>query len=167
MTNTDKSRADALTDRAKRLIQRVASAQLAVAELPPGMARTTVSDTIDEARAFVRSALAASPGDPPSGILSGYCERPGGCACGGDLPRVLEGCSWWAKSVVAPVPAAIPAGYALVPIQRSYDMRAKALIAFNTTEQAGKDRDDALDAAHRAAIEAATRHPATSPSAEG
>jgi len=63
-------------------------------------------------------------------------------------------------------PAAIPIGYALVPIQRSYDMRTKALIAFNTTEQARKDRDDALDAAHRAMIEAAPRYPATSPSAE-
>ncbi|MGI0509095.1 hypothetical protein ABY44_39365 [Burkholderia sp. ZZQ-2] len=50
---------------------------------------------------------------------------------------------------------AIPAGYALVPIDRSYDMRAKALIAFNTTEQAGKDRDDALDAAYRAELAAA------------
>ncbi|OXJ20302.1 hypothetical protein CFB39_10210 [Burkholderia sp. AU6039] len=44
-------------------------------------------------------------------------------------------------------PVASPAGYALVPIERSYEMRAKALIAFNTTEHAGKDRDDALDAA--------------------
>ncbi|WP_431206766.1 hypothetical protein [Burkholderia cepacia] len=52
-------------------------------------------------------------------------------------------------------PVAIPAGYALVPIERSYDMRAKALIAFNTTEQAGKDRDDALDAAYRAELAAA------------
>ncbi|WP_124838976.1 hypothetical protein [Burkholderia cepacia] len=51
--------------------------------------------------------------------------------------------------------AAIPAGYALVPIERSYDMRAKALIAFNTTEQSGKDRDDALDAAYRAELAAA------------
>ncbi|VWC53833.1 hypothetical protein BLA9940_02106 [Burkholderia aenigmatica] len=50
---------------------------------------------------------------------------------------------------------AIPAGYALVPIDRSYDMRAKALIAFNTTEQAGKDRDDALGAAYRAELAAA------------
>ncbi|WP_208449120.1 hypothetical protein [Burkholderia anthina] len=50
---------------------------------------------------------------------------------------------------------AIPAGYALVPIERSYDMRAKALIAFNTTEQGGKDRDDALDAAYRAELAAA------------
>ncbi|MEB4632207.1 hypothetical protein [Burkholderia contaminans] len=164
---TDKSRADALTDRAKRLIQRLTSSQLAVAELPPGMARTTVSDTIDEARAFARAALAASPGDPPAGASREYCERAGGCVCGGDLPRVREGCSWWAKSVAAPEPAAIPAGYALVQIQRSYDMRMKALIAFNTTEQAGKDRDDALDAAHRATLEAAPRHPATFPSAEG
>ncbi|WP_176317854.1 hypothetical protein [Burkholderia vietnamiensis] len=67
----------------------------------------------------------------------------------------------------APALVAIPAGYALVPIERSYDMRAKALIAFNTTEHAGKDRDDALDAAHRATIAAAPQPSATSPSAEG
>ncbi|MBN3776189.1 hypothetical protein G3O06_01245 [Burkholderia sp. Ac-20345] len=67
----------------------------------------------------------------------------------------------------APTQVAIPAGYALVPIERSYDMRAKALIAFNTTEHAGKDRDDALDAAHRATIAAAPQPSATSPSAEG
>ncbi|WP_260435486.1 hypothetical protein [Burkholderia cenocepacia] len=54
---------------------------------------------------------------------------------------------------------AIPAGCALVPIQRSYDMRTMALIAFNTMEQAGNDQDDALDAAHRATIEAAPRPP--------
>ncbi|MBR8405518.1 hypothetical protein [Burkholderia cenocepacia] len=27
----------------------------------------------------------------------GYCERAGGCVCGGDLPRVREGCSQWVK----------------------------------------------------------------------
>ncbi|MBN3822295.1 hypothetical protein G3O00_01510 [Burkholderia sp. Ac-20384] len=57
-------------------------------------------------------------------------------------------------------PAAIPTGYALVPIERSYGMRAKALIAFNATEKAGQDRDDALDAAHRAMIDAAPPPPA-------
>ncbi|MGU7816583.1 hypothetical protein [Burkholderia sp. AW49-1] len=57
-------------------------------------------------------------------------------------------------------PAAIPIGYALVPIHRSYDMRTKALIAFNTTEQARRDRDDALDAVHRATIDAAPQPPA-------
>ncbi|OXI29615.1 hypothetical protein CFB84_43505 [Burkholderia aenigmatica] len=67
----------------------------------------------------------------------------------------------------APQLLAIPAGYALVPIERSYDMRSKALIAFNTTEHAGKDRDDALEAAHRATIAAAPQPSATSPSAEG
>lgn len=57
-------------------------------------------------------------------------------------------------------PVAIPAGYALVPIERSYDMRTKALIAFNTAEHTGKDRDDALDTAHRATIAAAPPPPA-------
>ncbi|WP_309601159.1 hypothetical protein [Burkholderia multivorans] len=66
MNDQQQIRADALTDRAKRLIQRVASAQLAVAELPPGMPRTAVSDTIDEARAFARAILAASPISQPA-----------------------------------------------------------------------------------------------------
>ncbi|WP_186187946.1 hypothetical protein, partial [Burkholderia gladioli] len=43
--------------------------------------------------------------------------------------------------------AAVPApdGWKLVPIERSYDMRVKALLAFNTTEKETNDRDDALD----------------------
>ena len=28
---------------------------------------------------------------------TGHCERTGGCVCGGDLPRVREGCSNWVK----------------------------------------------------------------------
>ncbi|WP_186187935.1 hypothetical protein, partial [Burkholderia gladioli] len=43
----------------------------------------------------------------------------------------------------AGVPA--PDGWKLVPIERSYDMRVKALLAFNTTEKETNDRDDALD----------------------
>jgi hypothetical protein len=29
---------------------------------------------------------------------TGYCERAGGCVCGGDLPRVREGCSEWVST---------------------------------------------------------------------
>ncbi|WP_244125347.1 hypothetical protein [Burkholderia gladioli] len=58
----------------------------------------------------------------------------------------------------AAVPA--PKGWKLVPIERSYNMRAKALIAFNTTEKKTNDRDDALDAAHRAMLDAAPAAPA-------
>ncbi|WP_186191073.1 hypothetical protein [Burkholderia gladioli] len=57
----------------------------------------------------------------------------------------------------AAVPA--PEGWKLVPIERSYNMRAKALIAFNTTEKKTNDRDDALDAAHRAMLDAAPAAP--------
>jgi hypothetical protein len=46
------------------------------------------------------------------------------------------------------------AGWQSVLVERSYDMRAKALIAFNTAEQSGKDRDDALDAAWQAMLAA-------------
>lgn len=68
------------------------------------------------------------------------------------------------REILSPVeqPAAaptIPAGQALVPIERSYDMRVKALIAFNAAEKAGNDRDDALDAAYQAMIAAALRSP--------
>ena len=49
--------------------------------------------------------LAAAP--------SGYCERAGGCVCGGDLPRVREGCSEWVKSKPAPSPADERAVHAL------------------------------------------------------
>ncbi|MGX5885197.1 helix-turn-helix domain-containing protein, partial [Burkholderia gladioli] len=52
-----------------------------------------------------------------------------------------------------------PAGWKMVPIERSYNMRAKALIAFNTTEKKTNDRDDALDAAHRAMLDAAPAAP--------
>ncbi|WP_186187963.1 hypothetical protein, partial [Burkholderia gladioli] len=55
------------------------------------------------------------------------------------------------------VPA--PDGWKLVPIERSYDMRVKALLAFNTTEKETNDRDDALDAAHRAMLDAAPAAP--------
>lgn len=57
----------------------------------------------------------------------------------------------------AAVPA--PEGWKLVPIERSYDMRVKALLAFNTTEKETNDRDDALDAAHRAMLDATPAAP--------
>lgn len=45
-------------------------------------------------------------------------------------------------------------GWKLVPVERSYDQRAKMIIAFNT---ASGDLDDKLDATHRAMHEAAPR----------
>jgi hypothetical protein len=41
---------------------------------------------------------------------------------------------------------------ALIPIERSYDVRARMLIAFNTRKQEGGDNDDALEAAHKALL---------------
>ena len=69
-----------------------------------------------------------------------------------------------AKKIAAPR-AAVPApkGWKLVPVERSYDMRVKALIAFNTTEKETNDRDDALDAAHRAMLDAAPAAPVAAP----
>src|SRR5690554_1582333 len=49
----------------------------------------------------------------------------------------------------------VPYGFALVPIERSYDMRMAAFLHYNTAKQSGKDNDDALDAAWRATIEKA------------
>lgn len=55
---------------------------------------------------------------------------------------------------------AVPSGWVLVPRERSYDQRAKALIAFNTTEaRKGCDRDDALQAAWEAMLAAAPAAP--------
>lgn len=66
-----------------------------------------------------------------------------------------------ADMLSASEPAA-PQGWQLALIDRSYDMRAKAIIAFNTAEQSGKDRDDALDAAWQAMLAAAPAAPAQS-----
>lgn len=45
-------------------------------------------------------ALAAPYGVEPT--PGGHCERAGGCVCGGDLPRVREGCAEWVKSEHVP-----------------------------------------------------------------
>lgn len=41
---------------------------------------------------------------------------------------------------------------AMLPVQRSYDIRAKQLIAFNESRQAGNDVDQALEVAHLAML---------------
>ncbi|AXF23513.1 hypothetical protein CUJ89_24170 [Burkholderia pyrrocinia] len=52
--------------------------------LPPAYSVVRLSAAGDRA-----TQSAAAPG--------GYCDRAGGCVCGGDLPRVREGCSEWVK----------------------------------------------------------------------
>lgn len=47
---------------------------------------------------------------------------------------------------------------ALMPVERSYDVRAKQILAFNTCKQGGGDLDDALGAAYKAALRY-TPHP--------
>ncbi len=49
--------------------------------------------------------------------------------------------------------------FARVAVERCYDMRVKAIIAFNTATRAGKDLDDALDAAWQAQVEASPQPP--------
>lgn len=56
----------------------------------------------------------------------------------------------------------VPEGWKLVPLERSYDMRAKATIAFNTATASSADRDDALKAAWDAEYHAAPTPRATS-----
>lgn len=63
------------------------------------------------------------------------------------------------EKLMAAAPLAVPAGFALVPVERSYDMRAAAIPHFNTVRQAGRDLDDALDAAWKATL-AKAHHPA-------
>jgi len=41
-----------------------------------------------------------------------------------------------------------------VPVERTYDMRVAAILAFNTAVGAGRDHDDALDAAWNAMLKA-------------
>lgn len=59
------------------------------------------------------------------------------------------------KLYTAPQPA-IPPGYKLVPLNRSYDMRVQALLAFNSSKG---DRDDALQDAWQAMLNAAPEAP--------
>jgi len=51
---------------------------------------------------------------------------------------------------------------ALMPVERSYDVRAKQILAFNTCKQGGGDLDDALGAAYKAALRY-TPHPGEQP----
>ncbi|WP_221622711.1 VRR-NUC domain-containing protein [Burkholderia stagnalis] len=40
----------------------------------------------------------AQPEPPATAVAPvGHCERAGGCVCGGDLPRIREGCANWVK----------------------------------------------------------------------
>lgn len=117
-----------------------------------------------EAASFIESMIAAAPaipqaaGDAAQAPIYQTCfidgqwrdvdraeyERAKGLRA--DLARIVY---------AAPVAAQAPEGWKLVPIERSYDMRVKAIMAFNMAEQSGKDRDDALDAAYRAMLAAA------------
>ncbi|MCP2516789.1 hypothetical protein M5J07_17755 [Achromobacter mucicolens] len=52
-------------------------------------------------------------------------------------------------------------GWKTVPVERSYEMRVNALVAFNRLENGGQNRDDALDAAFQAMLAAAPTPPAS------
>ncbi len=61
-----------------------------------GVHREFAPDTWNGQRPARTVPLYATP--QPAAAPGGYCERAGGCVCGGDLPRVREGCSEWVKS---------------------------------------------------------------------
>ncbi|MBR8234653.1 hypothetical protein K6W26_22895 [Burkholderia sp. AU42008] len=91
------------------------------------------------------------PGCGQENVMSVACPKCSGrySLLAGETVRASSANETGAEAVT------IPAGYVLVPIERSYDMRVKAILAFNAAEKDGKDRDDALDAAHQAMIAAA------------
>ncbi|WP_175783730.1 hypothetical protein [Burkholderia ambifaria] len=45
----------------------------------------------------VRLSVAGDRAAQPAAAPGGFCERGGGCVCGGDARRVREGCSEWVK----------------------------------------------------------------------
>ncbi|MCA8321199.1 hypothetical protein [Burkholderia cepacia] len=85
---TDMSRADAVTAAEREVLEHAAC-----------FLHTRHSAA---ASAALRKLLHASRVNQPASPSSGYCERAGGCVCGGDLPRVREGCSEWVKLEAAP-----------------------------------------------------------------
>ena len=74
------------------------------------------------------------------------------CSDWHELRRCFEHLADYVSHRPAP---SVPDGWKMVPVERSYDQRAKALIAFNRAEKDGKDRDDALQAAWDASLTAA------------
>ncbi|MCW3700401.1 hypothetical protein [Burkholderia cenocepacia] len=98
---TENSRANALTD------ELMAISQLAHAGRAIGgdqHMRATLDDVADKLMKLATTTHAASSAERPAAAPGGYCERAGGCVCGGDLPRVREGCSEWVKSEATPAP---------------------------------------------------------------
>ncbi|MCR5893458.1 MULTISPECIES: hypothetical protein [Burkholderia] len=54
-------------------------------------------NTLPPVYSVVRLSVTGDRAAQSTAATVGYCERAGGCVCGGDLPRVREGCSEWVK----------------------------------------------------------------------
>lgn len=90
MTTTEKSRADVLTEITERM-----QALTALKKRADSMPIMNEWQWLNSLR---NRLLAASPVAHRAAAPTGYCERAGGCVCGGDLPRVREGCAEWVKT---------------------------------------------------------------------
>ncbi|UQP02260.1 hypothetical protein L0Z36_10270 [Burkholderia multivorans] len=66
----------------------------AVASIDEGRGSTIAAQVL---RALAADLAAAAPQPARAEAPAGHCERVGGCLCGGDLPRVREGCAEWVK----------------------------------------------------------------------
>ncbi|KWK48040.1 hypothetical protein WT81_05020 [Burkholderia stagnalis] len=108
MNDQQRSRADGLTDDQRQALGEAISEYFGRLDSDEGVRAPegrilrafdycdsrNIDDLIDRA---VVPALAASPVEQHAAAPTGYCERAGNCVCGGDLPRVREGCSEWVK----------------------------------------------------------------------
>jgi len=96
MTTTDKSRADALTGPYSTRHRSVGD-WLRCELMDYCKERGIPPADNDRLFAIVDQDRAAwdRPVEQHEAAPAGYCERAGGCVCGGDLPRVREGCSEW------------------------------------------------------------------------
>ncbi|WJN78750.1 hypothetical protein [Burkholderia anthina] len=101
---TDRSRAHALTEAVDRTIETIKRQLDLIAERAPGdfLDKRPVVQSLTAHVNRLEKALAELPSSKPAPAPTGYCERAVGCVCGGDLPRVREGCSEWVKSKAAP-----------------------------------------------------------------
>lgn len=83
------------------------AAAVGVPGCPPGKVTVDVRDLRELLHHFDRidAELRAIHQTPKPAQQAGYCADGDRCNCGGDLPRVREGCVNWRKAAVAAAPA--------------------------------------------------------------
>lgn len=129
----DQSTADPI-EKARRVLDHLVDGS-AVYFFEDGFPRTEVNEQVTNVLA-VLNALAAASSDAAQ-APHGYCvEGENHCVCGGDLPRVREGCANWRKVVA---PAAADVGAPVTPFNReTQDQIAAVMLRHGTPEQQGK-----------------------------